>query len=131
MAEIDDGARSLDEAVEMARIAAADGIEQMVSTPHVQRSLEQPRALRNSRARRGPSGSHRPFRRPPILSKGRDAAAALIGADSARKLVYDNLLAAVNGKALQLEPPVPFESAAKQKRSFCSRFFWPRLIYLI
>src|SRR5438309_9323059 len=32
---IDDGARSMEEAVEMARIAAADGIERMVSTPHM------------------------------------------------------------------------------------------------
>ena len=67
--------------------------------------------------------THRPARRPPILSKGRDAAAALIGADRARKLVYDNPLAVVNGKALQPEPPIPFGSAAKQKRSFFSRFF--------
>ena len=35
MPEIDDGARSMEEAVEMARIALADGIEQMVSTPHM------------------------------------------------------------------------------------------------
>src|SRR5262245_57221395 len=35
MPEIDDGARSLEEAVEMARIAAQDGIEYMVSTPHM------------------------------------------------------------------------------------------------
>src|SRR2546428_13790848 len=35
MPEIDDGARSMDEAVEMARIAAEDGIELMVSTPHM------------------------------------------------------------------------------------------------
>jgi len=31
---VDDGAQSLDEAVTMARMAAADGIEQIVSTPH-------------------------------------------------------------------------------------------------
>src|SRR5436190_8744460 len=35
MPEIDDGARSMAEAVEMARIAAEDGIEYMVSTPHM------------------------------------------------------------------------------------------------
>jgi protein-tyrosine phosphatase len=35
MPEIDDGARSVEEAVEMARIAAEDGIEYMVSTPHM------------------------------------------------------------------------------------------------
>jgi len=35
MPEIDDGARSLEEAVEMARIATSDGIEFMVSTPHM------------------------------------------------------------------------------------------------
>src|SRR5688500_11582201 len=32
---IDDGARSLEEAIDMARIAAEDGIEQMVCTPHM------------------------------------------------------------------------------------------------
>jgi protein-tyrosine phosphatase len=35
MPEIDDGARSMEEAVEMAKIAAEDGIEFMVSTPHM------------------------------------------------------------------------------------------------
>src|SRR5258708_3915968 len=33
--EIDDGSRSLEESVKMAEIAAADGIEQMVATPHL------------------------------------------------------------------------------------------------
>src|SRR5438093_12530455 len=32
---IDDGARSLEESLKMAEIAAADGIEQMVATPHL------------------------------------------------------------------------------------------------
>ena len=35
MPEMDDGARSVEEAVKMAEIAARDGIEQMVSTPHM------------------------------------------------------------------------------------------------
>src|SRR5437764_15374855 len=35
MPGIDDGARTLEEAVKMAEIAAEDGIEQMVSTPHM------------------------------------------------------------------------------------------------
>lgn len=67
--------------------------------------------------------THRPARRPPILSKGRDAAAAIVGEERARKLVVDNPLAAINGKALQVEPPIPFGPAAKPKRSFFSRFF--------
>src|SRR6185436_15135948 len=33
--DVDDGARTLDEALEMARIAAADGIQQMCCTPHM------------------------------------------------------------------------------------------------
>jgi protein-tyrosine phosphatase len=33
--QIDDGARSLEEALEMARLAAEDGIQQMVCTPHM------------------------------------------------------------------------------------------------
>ena len=32
---LDDGAQSLDEAVEMARIAEKDGIEKIVATPHL------------------------------------------------------------------------------------------------
>src|SRR6266853_124200 len=36
---IDDGARTLEESLEMAEIAAADGIEQMVATPHVFKGL--------------------------------------------------------------------------------------------
>src|SRR5436190_746454 len=39
MPEIDDGARSLEEAVAMAEVAAKDGIEQMVSTPHMYNGL--------------------------------------------------------------------------------------------
>ena len=35
MPEIDDGARSVEEALEMAQIAVEDGIEYMVSTPHM------------------------------------------------------------------------------------------------
>src|SRR6185436_8338043 len=33
--DVDDGARTLEEALEMARIAAADGIQQMCCTPHM------------------------------------------------------------------------------------------------
>src|SRR5207245_8905312 len=32
---VDDGARSLEESLKMAEIAAADGIQQMVATPHL------------------------------------------------------------------------------------------------
>lgn len=251
MPEIDDGARSMEEALEMARIAAEDGIEQMVSTPHMFNGLsnnpEPPEILervaelneaiggglkilpgnevhvsheiaeqaknnrvtkinqrnymlvefpqltvpvgadelfyklllqgvrpilvhpeRNGQIQTRPSivetfvergvfiqvtamsvtgefgpaaracveallrhncvhflatDTHRPNRRPPILSKGRDAAAAIIGAGRARALVEDNPRAAIDGEALQAPPPIPFGSAAKPKRSFFSRFF--------
>ncbi len=251
MPEIDDGARSMEEALEMARIAAEDGIEQMVSTPHMFNGLsnnpEQPEILesvaelneaiggglkilpgnevhvsheiaeqaknnrvtkinqrnymlvefpqltvpvgadelfyklllqgvrpilvhpeRNGQIQTRPSivetfvergvfiqvtamsvtgefgpaaracveallrhncvhflatDTHRPNRRPPILSKGRDAAAAIIGAGRARALVEDNPRTAIDGEALQAPPPIPFGSAAKPKRSFFSRFF--------
>src|SRR6186713_1997498 len=33
--QLDDGARTLEESLEMARLAAEDGIEQMVCTPHM------------------------------------------------------------------------------------------------
>ena len=60
-----------------------------------------------------------------ILSKGRDAAALIIGPERARALVEDNPRAAINGKALQVAPPIPFGSKEKPKRSFFSRFFYP------
>jgi protein-tyrosine phosphatase len=64
--------------------------------------------------------THRPSRRPPILSRGRDAAAKLVGQERARRLVYDNPLAVVKGRALNVEPPIPFET---RKESFFSRLF--------
>src|SRR5436190_9362004 len=33
--DVDDGARTLEEALEMARVAAADGIQQICCTPHM------------------------------------------------------------------------------------------------
>jgi protein-tyrosine phosphatase len=35
LSELDDGSRSLEESIDMARIAAADGITHMVATPHM------------------------------------------------------------------------------------------------
>jgi protein-tyrosine phosphatase len=67
--------------------------------------------------------AHRPSRRPPILSKGRDAAAAIIGEDRARKLVEDHPRAVINSETLAVEPPIPFGTASRPKRSFFSRFF--------
>jgi protein-tyrosine phosphatase len=67
--------------------------------------------------------THRPHRRPPILSRGRDAAAAIIGEEAARALVEMNPRAVIEGKPLQVTPPLPFTPAAKAKRSFFSRFF--------
>lgn len=66
---------------------------------------------------------HRPDRRPPILSRGRDAAAALIGKERARKLVYDNPLAVVNGEFVEIDAPVPIGKAPTVGSSFLSRFF--------
>jgi protein-tyrosine phosphatase len=250
--EIDDGARSLDEAVEMARIAAQDGIEYMVSTPHmfngISNNPEPPEILdrvaalneaigadglkilpgnevhvshdidrharnhrvttinqrnymlvefpqltvpvgvddlfyrlllqgvrpilvhpeRNGQIQSHPSivakfiergvliqvtamsvtgefgpaakacadvllrhdcvhflatDTHRTKSRPPILSRGRDAAAAIVGPDRANALVEDNPRAVINGEALQTPQPIPFRSASKPRRSFFSRFF--------
>ena len=39
--QLDDGARSLEEAIEMAEIAAADGITRMVATPHMFNGISQ------------------------------------------------------------------------------------------
>jgi protein-tyrosine phosphatase len=67
--------------------------------------------------------AHRTKNRPPILSRGRDAAAAIIGETRAAALVESNPRAVINGEALQVPSPIPFESPAKKKRSLFSRFF--------
>ena len=67
--------------------------------------------------------THRPNRRPPVLSRGRDAAAAIIGAEKARRLVEENPLAVVNGESFAVEPPIPYESSKSANTSFFSRLF--------
>jgi protein-tyrosine phosphatase len=67
--------------------------------------------------------AHRTKSRPPILSKGRDAAAAIIGPERAAALVEGNPRAVINGEALAISPPISFKSSVKPKRSFFSRFF--------
>ena len=78
------------------------------------------------------SDAHRPGRRRPVLSKGKAAAAVIIGEERARALVYDNPLAAIRGEKLQVDSPIPFGSSvngpnrpnrSNPKRSFLSRFF--------
>jgi protein-tyrosine phosphatase len=64
------------------------------------------------------SDAHRPERRPPILSRGRDAAAAVIGEEAALKLVWDNPLAVVEGIDLPVAPVIPWETPAEKPRSF-------------
>jgi protein-tyrosine phosphatase len=70
--------------------------------------------------------THRTRSRPPILSKGRDAAAAIVGEEAAAALVEANPRAVINGEVLQVPPPIPFESSGKSKRSFFARFFHDR-----
>jgi protein-tyrosine phosphatase len=67
--------------------------------------------------------THRTRSRPPILSRGRDAAALMIGPEKARALVEDNPLAVVNGEALKVDPPIPFRSGKQEKKGFFSRLF--------
>ena len=68
--------------------------------------------------------THRPQRRPPILSAGRDAAAKIIGVEAAHKLVNENPLAVVNGELIDIESPVPFTKSGRgEKPGFFSRFF--------
>jgi protein-tyrosine phosphatase len=67
---------------------------------------------------------HRTERRPPILSRGRDAAARIIGEERAHRLVYENPMAVVNGLPLEIESPIPFGPGDKgEKKGFLSRFF--------
>jgi protein-tyrosine phosphatase len=68
--------------------------------------------------------AHRPERRPPILSKGRDAAAEILGAEGAQRLVWDNPLAVITGRDIDAGPPIPWVMRADKPRSFFfGRFF--------
>src|SRR5215510_6452385 len=62
--------------------------------------------------------AHRADRRPPILSKGRDAAAQLVGPEKAQKLVYENPLAVITGGEIQTDPPIAFDERSPGKASF-------------
>jgi protein-tyrosine phosphatase len=67
--------------------------------------------------------THRPEKRPPVLSRGRDAAAAIVGADAARLLVEDNPLAVVNGEPIVPPAVIPYEKPPGSARSFFGRIF--------
>jgi protein-tyrosine phosphatase len=67
--------------------------------------------------------AHRAERRPPILSRGRDAAAEVIGAEKARKLVWDNPLAVVTGGVIDAEAPLAYGGPADKKTSFFGKLF--------
>lgn len=67
--------------------------------------------------------THRAERRPPVLSRGRDAAAEIVGADKALKLVYDNPLAVVTGADLVTDPPIPYNVPPPGKTSFFGKLF--------
>ena len=66
---------------------------------------------------------HRTERRAPILSRGRDAAAAIIGAEKAQKLVWDNPLAVVTGGVIQADAPISYSGPAAKKSSFFGKLF--------
>jgi protein-tyrosine phosphatase len=67
--------------------------------------------------------THRPEKRPPVLSRGRDAAAAIVGADAARLLVEDNPLAVVTGEPIVPTAVIPYEKPSGSARSFFGRIF--------
>jgi protein-tyrosine phosphatase len=67
--------------------------------------------------------THRAERRPPILSRGRDAAADIIGAEKAHRLEFDNPLAVVNGTDIQSDPPIPYTAPPPGKFSFFGKLF--------
>jgi len=64
--------------------------------------------------------THRPEKRPPVLSRGRDAAAEIIGPDAARILVEDNPRAVVTGMPIVPPAVLPYVKPAGASRS---RFF--------
>ena len=65
--------------------------------------------------------THRANRRPPILSAGRDAAAKIVGEESARKMVEDHPLAVIQGVRFDAGEPVPF--VRPKSGRLLSRFF--------
>ena len=65
--------------------------------------------------------THRANRRPPVLSEGRAAAAALVGEAEAHKFVRDNPRAVIEGESIEVEPPVPFDGSSK--KSLLTRLF--------
>ena len=52
--------------------------------------------------------THRPERRPPILSEARKAAGRILGAEAASKLVEDHPRAVIEGRAFEVRPPRAF-----------------------
>ena len=67
--------------------------------------------------------THRPEKRPPVLSRGRDAAAAIIGTDAARVLVQDNPLAVIRGELIAPPAVIPYETPTGAVRLFFDRLF--------
>jgi len=68
--------------------------------------------------------AHRPEKRPPVLSRGRDAAASIIGPDAARLLVEDNPLAVVNGMPIVPPAVIRYEKPGSASgSSFFGRLF--------
>jgi len=68
--------------------------------------------------------THRPEKRPPVLSRGRDAAAAIVGPEAARRLVEDNPLSVVTGMPFLRPEIIPYEKPAGASRSmFLGRWF--------
>ena len=65
--------------------------------------------------------THRPEKRPPVLSRGRDAAAAIIGMDAARLLVEDNPRAVVSGEPIVPPAVLPYEKPSGISLSFFGR----------
>ena len=90
--------------------------------PSAQRSVEE--LLRHNCVHFIATDAHRAQRRPPVLSAGRDAAAAIIGEESARKLVEDNPRAVIDGHAMTPNPPIPFEKPGSP--GFFSKLFQGR-----
>ena len=67
--------------------------------------------------------AHRADRRPPILSRGRDAAAEIVGPEKAQKLVYENPLAVITGRDIQTDPPIAYDGRSPGKASFFGKLF--------
>jgi len=89
---LDDGARDMDFAIEMAKMAVADGVLCVAATPHNVNVIA--------------SDAHTLSKRSPVLSEAVKEASRIMGEDRARALVTTVPQAILNDREVQVEAPL-------------------------